>query len=261
MPYRKQLGLKDFSPKSQDAVALQQIKERGALPMIDRGDIRQAIDRCSNIWVTAGRWLWSVGAYGRQPDCKIQRSGRNGQRDWCMSRVTAIISALVICIIVCPSWAVNHYRDNAITYKAQRDKMPENWSWRTRQLRHADASAWCCCVLDAKYTKELADAKAENDALRDDVAAGRRRLHISSLSVSEAITASGVDTAAPWLADTAERDYFTSERGWSLCKNNWKEPRSILMSSVDRVAHIDGQLSAIIVSNTHALPAEYKCLK
>ena len=39
--YRKQLGLKDFSPKSQDAVALQQIKERGALPMIDRGDIRQ----------------------------------------------------------------------------------------------------------------------------------------------------------------------------------------------------------------------------
>ena len=50
--YRKQLGLKDFSPKSQDAVALQQIKERGALPMIDRGDIRQAIDHCSNIWAS-----------------------------------------------------------------------------------------------------------------------------------------------------------------------------------------------------------------
>ena len=26
------------------------LAERGALPMIDRGDIRQAIDRCSNIW-------------------------------------------------------------------------------------------------------------------------------------------------------------------------------------------------------------------
>ncbi|STM37902.1 murein endopeptidase; DLP12 prophage [Escherichia coli] len=38
-----------------------------------------------------------------------------------MSRVTAIISALVICIIVCLSWAVNHYRDNAMTYKEQRD--------------------------------------------------------------------------------------------------------------------------------------------
>ena len=43
-----------------------------------------------------------------------------------MSRVTAIISALVICIIVCLSWAVNHYRDNAITYKAQYHGTLEN---------------------------------------------------------------------------------------------------------------------------------------
>ena len=26
--------------------------------MIDRGDIRQAIDRCSNIWATAGRAVY-----------------------------------------------------------------------------------------------------------------------------------------------------------------------------------------------------------
>ena len=49
------------------------------------------------------------------------------------------------------------------------------------QMRQRDVAA-----LDAKYTKELADAKAENDALRDDVAAGLEvnRLHQSSLSVS-----------------------------------------------------------------------------
>ena len=39
-------------------MALQQIKERGALPMIDRGDIRQAIDRLQQyLGFTAGRWL------------------------------------------------------------------------------------------------------------------------------------------------------------------------------------------------------------
>ena len=45
----------------------------------------------------------------------------------------------------------------------------------------------------------------------DDVAAGRRRLHIKAVcqSVREATTASGVDNAASRLADTAERDYFT----------------------------------------------------
>ena len=125
-----------------------------------------------------------------------------------MSRVTAIISALVICIIVCLSWAVNHYRDNAITYKAQRDK-------HARELKLANAAITDMrqrdvAALDAKYTKELADAKAENDALRDDVAAGRRRLHIKAVCQCEATTASGVDNAAsPRLADTAERDYFT----------------------------------------------------
>ena len=62
------------------------------------------------------------------------------------------------------------------------------------QMRQRDVAA-----LDAKYTKELADAKAENDALRDDVAAGRRRLHIKKQSVSQCVvatTASGVDNAA-----------------------------------------------------------------
>ncbi|HBB9908087.1 TPA: DUF2570 domain-containing protein [Citrobacter freundii] len=39
-----------------------------------------------------------------------------------MIRLTAIIIAVVVCIIVSLGWAVNHYRDNAITYKDQRDK-------------------------------------------------------------------------------------------------------------------------------------------
>ena len=97
------------------------------------------------------------------------------------------------------------------------------------QMRQRDVAA-----LDAKYTKELADAKAENDALRDDVAAGRRRLHI------KAVCQSGVYATIAFRRQGAfpptGRHRWTgiispSERGWSLCKNNWKEPRSILMSS------------------------------
>ncbi|MBS8455501.1 lysis protein [Escherichia coli] len=93
-----------------------------------------------------------------------------------MSRITAIISALVICVIVCLSWAVNHYRDNAITYKAQRDKNAReltlaNAAITDIQMRQRDVAA-----LDAKYTKELADAKAENDALRRKLDNGGRVL-------------------------------------------------------------------------------------
>ena len=60
-------------------------------------------------------------------------------------------------------------------------------------MRQRDVAALGC-----KIHEGVIDAKAENDALRDDVAAGRRRLHIKAVcqSVREAITASGVDNAA-----------------------------------------------------------------
>ncbi|EFO2592156.1 lysis protein [Escherichia coli] len=129
-----------------------------------------------------------------------------------MSRVTAIISALVICIIACLSWAVNHYRDNAITYKAQRDKKASelklaNVTITDMQVRQRDVAA-----LDARYSRELADARAENETLRADVAAGRKRLRINANcpgSLRKAPITSGVDNATgPRLAEAAERDYF-----------------------------------------------------
>ncbi|EMI4102490.1 lysis protein, partial [Escherichia coli] len=43
-----------------------------------------------------------------------------------MSRLTAIICAVAICLLVSMAWAINHYRDNAITYKDQRDKATKN---------------------------------------------------------------------------------------------------------------------------------------
>ena len=131
-------------------MALQQIKEHGALPMIDRGDIRQAIDRCSNIWASAGRWLWSVQA---QADLIAKFKEAGGTIERLMYEQSHRDYRSGICIIVCLSWAVNHYRDNAITYKAQRDKNARelklaNAAIADMQMRQRDVAA-----LDAKYTK------------------------------------------------------------------------------------------------------------
>ena len=70
-------------------------------------------------------------------------------------------------------------------------------------------------------------------------------------------TASGVDNAASpgWQTPLDRIIHPQREADHYAKKAQRKEPRSILMSSADRVAHIDGQLLAIIVSNTHALPA------
>ena len=123
-----------------------------------------------------------------------------------------MIYALVICTIVCLSWSVNHYRDNAIAYKEQRDKKVSELKQAIATIADMQQRQRDVAALDAKYSRELANAKAENETLRADVAAGRRRLHIKAVcqSVREATTASGVDNAtSPRLADTAERDYFT----------------------------------------------------
>ena len=129
-----------------------------------------------------------------------------------MSRVAAIIYALVICIIVCLSWAVNHYRDNAIAYKEQRDKKVSELKQAIATIADMQQRQRDVAALDAKYSRELANAKAENETLRADVAAGRKRLRINATcsgTVREATGTSGVDNATgPRLADTAERDYF-----------------------------------------------------
>ena len=97
-----------------------------------------------------------------------------------MNRV--LYGVLIVLLLGCGSlWlATDHYRDNAITYKAQRDKKARelelaNTTITDMQQRQRDVAA-----LDEKYTKELADARAENETLRADVAAGRRSLRINA---------------------------------------------------------------------------------
>ncbi|WP_455906011.1 hypothetical protein [Burkholderia cepacia] len=46
------MKLPDFSPFSQDRIALQQIREKGALPFIDVGNFTKAVQLCSGIWAS-----------------------------------------------------------------------------------------------------------------------------------------------------------------------------------------------------------------
>ncbi|EHL6285415.1 TPA: lysis protein, partial [Escherichia coli] len=56
--------------------------------------------------------------------------------------------------------------DNAITYKEQRDDVKAKLSLANATITDMQQRQRDVAALDEKYTKELADAKAENDALR-----------------------------------------------------------------------------------------------
>ncbi|EJQ0715408.1 TPA: lysis protein [Salmonella enterica] len=124
-----------------------------------------------------------------------------------MSRIKAIIASVIICIIVCLSWAVNHYRNNAITYKDQRDKATSIIA--DMQKRQRDVAE-----LDARYTKELADANATIESLRADVSADRKRLQVSATCPKSTTGASGMgDGESPGLTADAELNYYRLRSG------------------------------------------------
>ncbi|EIF6910354.1 lysis protein [Salmonella enterica] len=130
-----------------------------------------------------------------------------------MNRVATGAIVVLLIVVAALAWTTDHYHGNAVKYKSQRDTATHNLKLANEmiddmQIRQRDVAA-----LDARYTKELADAKAENDALERDVADGRRRLHVNATCptvVRKATATPGVDNAGrPRLADSAQRDYFT----------------------------------------------------
>jgi prophage endopeptidase len=128
-----------------------------------------------------------------------------------MSRLTAIICAVVICLLVSMAWAINHYRDNAITYKDQRDKATKNLRLANATIKDMQVRQRDVAALDAKYTKDLADAKKQLDDLQRCVRDGKCGLHVNARCPANGTTSTGgmVDATGPRLTDSAERDYFT----------------------------------------------------
>ncbi|MCY3415862.1 lysis protein [Citrobacter freundii] len=129
-----------------------------------------------------------------------------------MSRLAAIISAVVICLIVSLGWLASHYHDNATEFKRQRDKATEQLSLVNDTIADMQTRQRDVAALDAKYTKELADAQNTISDLRRDVDSGAKRLRVAATctGVHQAATASGMDALAePELTGAARRDYFT----------------------------------------------------
>lgn len=128
-----------------------------------------------------------------------------------MSRLTAIISAVVICLIVSLGWLANHYHTNATTYKEQRDKAAEKLNLANATITDMTTRQRDVAALDAKYTGALADAKATIDQLERDVASGKRRLQLNATCSANGATGTGGmgDASGPRLTDSAQRDYFT----------------------------------------------------
>lgn len=117
-------------------------------------------------------------------------------------RYKLALAALVLAIIGSLTWTTMHYRDNAISYKKQRD----DYSGTINTMQNQQVSV---AALDAKYTQELRNAQDTIDQLRADIDAGTKRLSVRAKCVSKATgTSSMVDAGTAELDAAARQDYY-----------------------------------------------------
>ena len=124
------------------------------------------------------------------------------------------LQLLVVALIGVLAFFVNHYRDNAITYRDQRDKATEKLLLATATIKDMQTRQRDVAALDAKYTGELADAKETIERLHSDVIAGRKRLQVAATCAKSTTGASGMgDGESPGLTADAELNYYRLRSG------------------------------------------------
>lgn len=128
-----------------------------------------------------------------------------------MNRLTTgvIISLLIVAAAL--AWTTSHYRDNAIHYKKQRDTAGHSLTLANEMIDDIKERQRRNAALGAKYAQELADAKAESEKLRADLASGRRRLQLHAVCMPtparDTAATGATDAATARLTQDAERNY------------------------------------------------------
>ncbi|CNI77452.1 lysis protein [Yersinia pekkanenii] len=126
-----------------------------------------------------------------------------------MNRVTAILIAALVA-----SFFGSAYYQGQVT-KLKRDVAEITAVARQQQttLDQIEVQRQQVAAIDIKYTKELADAKSENERLRADIANGAKRLQLNATCpkpVSKATGTTGMDDATgPRYDAEFERNYLS----------------------------------------------------
>lgn len=127
-----------------------------------------------------------------------------------MNRVTAILIAVLTIFLL---FGVTYYQGRVTTLKRDVAEITAVANQQKKDLQLIEAQRQAVAAIDIKYTKELADAKSENDRLRADIASGTKRLQLNatcSKSVPKTTgPASVTDDGSARLTESAERDYLS----------------------------------------------------
>ncbi|CNE50521.1 lysis protein [Yersinia enterocolitica] len=124
-------------------------------------------------------------------------------------KLTEILAAAVIVLIS----ILVYSQSRVTTLKRDVAEITAVANQQKKDLQLAEIHRQAVTAIDIKTTKELADAKSENERLRADIASGTKRLQLNATCTKPVSKTTGPasvpDDASARLTNAAERDYLS----------------------------------------------------
>ncbi|ELG7313773.1 lysis protein [Salmonella enterica] len=128
-----------------------------------------------------------------------------------MNRATLAFIVFMVAAVAALGFTADHWHSRFTRAEKARKEAVALADTRQQTIDDMTMRQHQNAALDAKYTQELADAHAESEKLRADLASGRRRLQLHAVcmpaTAGHTATTGTTDAAAARLTPDAERNY------------------------------------------------------
>ena len=133
---------------------------------------------------------------------------------WLVGNWRTVLVCGLAFLCMCFAMSASSYKADADKQKGLTQQAQNLANTRQETISDMQRRQTSVAALDAKYTKELADAKAIIDQLQRDVATGKRRLQLNATCQNDttASTSGVAYGSSPQLTPDAERTYFRLRR-------------------------------------------------
>ncbi|MFA3778547.1 lysis protein [Yersinia sp. 1652 StPb PI] len=123
------------------------------------------------------------------------------------------LTAALVAVLIASLFGLTYYHYRVQSLNRDVAELSNVAKQQQATLDQIETQRQAVAAIDIKHTKELADAKSENERLRADVANGTKRLQLNATCTKPVSKTTGPasipDDASPRLTESAERDYLS----------------------------------------------------
>ncbi|HDL6968868.1 TPA: lysis protein [Yersinia enterocolitica] len=123
------------------------------------------------------------------------------------------LTAALVAVLIASLFGLTYYHYRVQSLNRDVAELTTVAKQQQATLDQIETQRQSVAAIDIKYTKELADAKSENERLRADIANGTKRLQLNATCTKPVSKTTGPasipDDASARLTNAAERDYLS----------------------------------------------------